>query len=239
MNPLRILVTRPESDSQEIAKLLHARGHEPVIEPLLTIAPIRDAEPDLSGAQALLFTSANGVRAFVTLSSVRDLPAFAVGDATARAARDAGFAQVKSANGDVADLAALVCRELEPKNGALVHIAGTVVAGDLAAQLGAKGFSLRRAVLYEAKPAMKLSQRLVESLRNNDLDAVIFFSPRTAATFVTLTRQAGLEQAVRNVDVFCLSPAVANAAGDLPWRKIRSARQQELTALLDEIDAAR
>ena len=239
MIPLRILVTRPESDSQEIATLLRARGHEPVIEPLLTIAPIAGAVPDLAGAQALLFTSANGVRAFAALSSARNLPAFAVGDATAQAAREAGFAGVKSAAGDVADLAALVCRELDPKNGTLVHIAGTVVAGDLAAQLGAKRFSLTRAVLYEAKPAMKLSQSLVESLRNKGLDAVIFFSPRTAATFVTLIRQAGLEQAARNVDALCLSRAVANAARDLPWRKIRSARRPELAALLDEIDTAR
>src|SRR5690348_13331331 len=101
------LVTRPEADAQALAEALAARGVEPVIEPLLQIGFREGAAPDLAGAQALLFTSANGARACAAASPRRDLPVLAVGDATARAARELGYVRVESAGGDVEDLARL------------------------------------------------------------------------------------------------------------------------------------
>ena len=99
-----------------------------MLEPLVAIRWREDGArvlaPLLDGAAGLLFTSANGVRAFAAASPRRDLPALAVGDATAAAARAAGFADVASAGGNVADLALLVRRRLEPEAGALVHSRG-------------------------------------------------------------------------------------------------------------------
>ena len=61
---MRLLVTRPLDDAQALADRLEAGGHEALVEPLLTIAPDLAAPLPLDGARALLFTSANGVRAF-------------------------------------------------------------------------------------------------------------------------------------------------------------------------------
>ena len=92
---LRALVTRPEEDARAIAAELRAQGIETILAPMLSIVQRRDPKIDLSGIQALLFTSANGVRAFAAASGARDLPVFAVGDATAGAARNAGFKNVE------------------------------------------------------------------------------------------------------------------------------------------------
>src|SRR5665213_3569086 len=104
--------TRPPADAASLAQALAARGIEPVLEPLLAIRQAPDAAALLAGLlpgiQALLFTSANGLRAFALASSRRDIAVLAVGDATAQAARDAGFVDIESAEGDVADLADLV-----------------------------------------------------------------------------------------------------------------------------------
>jgi len=62
----------------------------------------------LTGIAALAFTSRNGVAAFAALSDDRSLPVFTVGDATAEAARTAGFAAVRSAAGALEDLARLL-----------------------------------------------------------------------------------------------------------------------------------
>lgn len=236
---LRALVTRPEEDAAPLAAALAERGIQVTAEPLLSIRPVADAVIDLSGVQALLFTSANGVRAFAGLSTVRDLPVFAVGDATAATARDHGFAQVESASGDVTALARLAASRLDPAAGALFHAAGSAVAGDLAGLLEQAGFTLRREMLYEAKPAEQLSPTTVAKLANGELDLVLFFSPRTAGTFVTLARAAG-DGVVRGCGktiAVCLSPAVAAAAGELAWRDLRVASRPELPALLDLIDA--
>lgn len=218
--------------------LLRERGIEPLVEPMLTIALLPDPNLDLSGGQAILFTSANGVRAFVAGSKERAIPVFAVGDATAAAARAAGFATVVSAGGDVGDLAQLVRARLNPESGPLVHVAGSQVAGDLASILTQQGFTVRRAVMYEARPATTLSKTVAAALRNNTIDMVLFFSPRTAATFVTLMRKGELDSACRNMAAFCLSPAVAKTAQELSWREVRCAARPELRALIDEIDAA-
>ena len=241
---LHALVTRPEEDAAPLAAALAERGIEVTIEPLLAIHPVPEAPVDLQGVQALLFTSANGARSFAALAAARDLsgwrelPVFAVGDASAAAAREAGFARVESAGSDVASLARLVIDRLDPKTGALFHAAGSAVAGDLAGVLGGAGFTVRREMLYEAKPAQQLSPATATALANRGFDLVLFFSPRTATTFVTLTRAAG-EAVVSGCDAAaaaCLSPAVAAAAGELPWREVQTAARPELAALLDLID---
>lgn len=232
---MRILVTRPREDSERLAEKLEAMGHDVLIEPLFTIEPDLDSPLDLSGVRALLFTSANGVRAFALRSSRRDFKVFAVGDATAAAAHAYGFAEVESAGGDVDDLAQLVRSRLRPEDGVLFHAAGSVTAGDLAGTLGAAGFDVRRAVLYRAEPISTLSETTASALREGSVDMAVFFSPRTARTFVSLAKAAGLDSACERIAVVGLSPAVIDAAGALTWRAAEVAERPTEAALIDAI----
>jgi uroporphyrinogen-III synthase len=240
----RALVTRPEEDAAPLAAALAARGIDVALEPLLAIEPLADAALDLAGVQALLFTSANGVRAFVQLARDRnlggwpDIPVLTVGDASAAAAQAAGFTRVESAGGDVEALARLAIERLDPKAGPLFHAAGSAVAGDLAGRLGEAGFELRRTVLYEAKPAAQLSPATVTDLANGAFDLALFFSPRTAATFVGLARSEGegVVAGCRQTTALCLSPAVAAAAQELPWRAVASAARPDLPSILELVD---
>src|SRR5215472_17754964 len=101
---MRALVTRPREASEALAAALASRGVEAIIEPLIEVH-YRQAALRLAGVQAIMCTSANGVRAFARSSDERRLPVFAVGEATAARARAEGFTTVWSAGGDVADLA--------------------------------------------------------------------------------------------------------------------------------------
>ena len=98
---MRVLITRPGEDGTALAEILRARGIESVIEPLLSIKYLDGPELKLENIQALLLTSANGVRALARRTDRRDIPVYAVGDATAMTARKAGFIQVHSAAGDL------------------------------------------------------------------------------------------------------------------------------------------
>ncbi len=234
---MRILLTRPREDAEPLARKLQALGHETTIEPLIEIQPVDEAMVDLAGVQALLFTSANGVRAFAKSSERRDLPVFVVGDTSASAARDAGFARVESAAGDVTDLARLVGERLKPDLGTLLHVAGSVTAGDLAGQLVAAGFEVLRTVLYRAEPSAALSAAIEDQIRAGALDTVLFFSPRTAASFVRLARQAGLAMACRKMMALGLSPAVVAEASGLEWAKLMAADAPTESSLLDALAA--
>ena len=203
---------------------------------MLTITPTGDTAPDMTGKQALLFTSSNGVRAFARLSAERDLPVFAVGERTAAVAREEGFSAVRSANGDVDGLAALVARSCAPTDGVLLHPAGSAVAGDLAGRLGADGFVVHRAVLYRAHPATGLSGEIRMAIADGEIDFGLFFSPRSATIFVDLVRAAGLESACERLEILCLSEAVAEAADAIMWRRVLVAARPTQADLLDTLD---
>ncbi len=235
---MRVLVTRPEVDAAPLVAALEARGHDAIVQPLLTIEPVAPDPPlETADVQALLFTSANGVRAFAAASSERGLSAFAVGDATAEAAEAAGFAEVESAGGDVQDLAQLVTRRLDPAAGPVLHVAGTALAGDLQGDLEGAGFTVRRSVLYAAEPVRQLADPVRAALAEEQLDAVLFFSPRTAKSFVRLVAGHGLAAACERCRAVCLSDAVADALGALTWAGIHVAERPNQQALLDCLDA--
>ena len=238
---MRALITRPEEDAAPLAEALAAKHVEVTVEPLLAIRVIDEAAVDLDGVQALLFTSANGVRAFAARSERRDIGALTVGEASAEAARAAGFTHVESAGGDVGDLVRLAKARLDPAGGPVFHAAGSVVAGDLAGQLSEAGFTLRRVMLYEARPAESLSPETLATLAGHGFDLVLFFSPRTATTFVELLRKADdprLLAGCAAADALCLSPAVAAAAQAIEWKSVRYAENPDLPSMLRLVDDA-
>lgn len=242
---MRVLVTRPAEDGAATAARLAALGHESVLAPLMEVR-FMDETLSLDGVQAILITSANGARALAGAvhdgAPGRDLPVYTVGRASAEAARQAGFADVTAAGGDVDHLAGMVKAMLDPTDGALVHVAGTVTAGDLAGALAAAGFDVRRAVLYAAEPARTLPAAAHDALAAGRIDAVMLFSPRTARLFAGLVRTAGLDGHCRTMLALCLSQAVAEALDDLDFAEIRVAAspdQDSLMALLDERQDAR
>lgn len=230
---MRVINTRPQSDAAPLTQALAALGHEVIEAPLLEIRFRAEAGPlDLGGIQAVLATSANGVRALAAATESRKVPLFAVGDATARTAKELGFAHVTSAAGDVETLAATVADALDPDHGLLLHVAGTKVAGDPAGALAGAGFEVRRVTLYEAYAAQTLPAAAIAALRAASTDAVVFFSPRTAQTFVRLVGDAGLADACQMLNAYCLSPAVAGEIAGLDWRGVHVAERPEQDALL-------
>jgi uroporphyrinogen-III synthase len=138
---------------------------------------MRDVSVDLTGVAALAFTSANGVRAFADLSGERSIRVFAVGAATAQAARAAGFKLVLSADGDVDALAEGIAQRRGELRGAVLHPGAADPAGDLVGALERHAMPARRLVLYETTP-VKLAADAADQLVR--ADAVLLHSPKAA-----------------------------------------------------------
>lgn len=229
---MRVLVTRPFEDAERLIQILAVQGIEGVATPLLDITYDDGPTLDLGGVQAVVFTSANGVRAFARRATDRALPALCVGDATRAEAKAVGFTFVKSADGDVAALAALIKADLDPNGGALLHPAGSHVAGDLGGQISAAGFTYRREALYTAQKIETLPDAASKALEAGTVDGVLLYSPRTAAAFGRVVQNAGLDAALGTVTAYCLSAAVANKVAALPWADVKIAAQPDQDALL-------
>ena len=230
---MRVLVTRPRDDAEAFAASLHFLGHTTVIEPLIDIVFLEGPPLDLTGVQALAFTSANGARAAARRTGERRIRVIAVGPATAIEATMLGFVDVSLSNGEGVDgLSRSIVGALNPRAGLILHVTGTVTAGDLIGALTAAGFSARTERLYEARAADALSGALCAELVAGAIDAAAFFSPRTAALFAALIEAENLAATCRGITALALSGAVANALVSLPFREVRVALRPTAEGML-------
>lgn len=223
----RVWITRALPGAEATAARLSDLGFQPLIDPLLEVRDLRWTA-DLSGVGALAFTSRNGVAAFARASRERGLTVFTVGSATARVAAEAGFTRIESAQGDVADLAALIAARRPA--GTVLHPAAAEPAGDLLTPLRGAGLEARSVAVYETAPLRPHATTLAGL---DDLSAVLLHSPKAARALAGVLdgRPAPALRAL------CLSPAVAApltglaAAGKLG--PVAAAPRPRETALFD------
>jgi len=234
---VRLLVTRPEEDAERTAASLRARGHSVVVAPLLHIEALPDAEIGSGPWAAILVTSANAAFAIARHprgAELKNVPVLAVGERSAQAMRAAGFAEVISAGGDLARLAAERLKQGVP----LLYLAGTDRSGDIAGDLRAQNYTVRTAVIYHAVAATALPRAAAEALAGG-IDGVLHFSRRSAEAYVTLARGAGLfEAALKKPRHFCLSAQVSEPLAQAGAADIRIAPQPTEAALFEIIGAA-
>lgn len=214
----KVWITRAQPGADVTAGRVAALGFEPIARPLLEV---RQLSPtlDLEGVAALAFTSANGVRAFAALTAERSRPVVTVGEATAQAARAAGFARVASADGDVVALAAMIAAA--PPDGPMLHAGARQPAGDLVGDLAARGVEMRQVAVYETVPTPAAS----DPTTADEAEIVLLHSPRAARLLAELLRKRPRE----DLAAVCLSPAVA---APLAGRRLAIAEHPDEAALL-------
>jgi uroporphyrinogen-III synthase len=230
---MRVLVTRPVGEGERLAQLLRERGHEPILSPALDVHFADGPELSLDGAQAIVATSANAVRALAGRTEEREIPVFAVGPQTTEAARTAGFAMVRGANGDSRALAQKVSQWTPPGAGKLFYAAGDASTDDLVNALSQQGFYVEVMRFYRATERATLSDAAATGLRSENIDAVMLYSPRSARVFLQQVVRAGLQKQCGKIIALCISRAVAEALRLLPFADIRIAAQPNRDAMLD------
>lgn len=204
---MRVLVTRPRFDAARTAEALGRLGCRTLIDSVIEIEPVAAAIAP-ARYDAIVFTSANGVRASQQLADFKQLPVFAVGTRTAEVARECGFENVGVAAGEVNALGELIVSEL-PAGARVLHLAGEDRAGDLPGRLLRAGIRTETAVIYRASPVRALQPETIAAFRAGQIDAVLHYSERSAAAFVRLAHAAGLDEDIRKTRHICLSAAVA------------------------------
>ena len=229
------LITRGSEDAESLEIKLRALSLIPLVDSLIKVTFLKGAELKLEGVQALLMTSANGVRAFAKRSKSRNLLVYAVGDGTANEAKNQGFSSVKNASGDVVALTKLVNKLVKPENGLLYHIRGSRVAGNLKEQLISHGYRYRSDILYRITEAERFSKHTITSFYTRKIGAVLLYSPRTANIFCKLIKAEGIGDKLDSVVAFCLSEAVAENISMFVWKKIIISDKPNQNSLLERL----
>ena len=211
---------------------LRALGHTPLLAPLLETRRLEPTPPLPAGVQALAFTSANGVRAFAATWDERACPVFAVGEATARAARAKGFTSVRSADGDVAALAALIAST--PLPGLVLHACARARADDLEGRLAASGCTVATLPIYETVAVERLPAEASEALEAGALAAVLLHSPKAAAALALHLEERPAVECER-LRIVGLSAACTAPLAGLRLRAVEVAARPTEGALLERL----
>ncbi len=235
---MRIVLTRPESDSERTAAVLRGHGHDVLVAPLLRIETLPVELHQRYGA--VIITSANAAAAiadYPARAALTALPLFAVGQRSADAARAAGFSDIHVAGGDIDDLTRLIAEQRPDARAPLLYLAGEDRAGDLTGDLAVHGIAAELAVIYRAVP-QPFSAELTAAVTSGAVDAVMHFSRRSAAQYVTGARDAGIAAAALGVRHLCLSAQVAAPLRAGGAARIDVAKRPDESAMIALIDLA-
>ncbi len=224
-----ILVTRPETEAGETGQKLEAHGYHVLYAPMIKIAPVSFEIPDET--RTLVVTSKNGARYGLANIGKKDRPIFAVGEQTAEVARSQGFTNITVGPGTARQLVPLLLECGDKQKRDYSHLCGSEIAYNIASVLRDAGLDAENTVTYQSLPNRAFPPAVQEMMENGGIDAVLFYSPRTATIFEEAISECGFHDWLPKLDAYCLSERVADSLLG-PWREIKRSIMPEEKALL-------
>ncbi|MGV3552981.1 uroporphyrinogen-III synthase [Rhizobium sp.] len=216
---MRVLITRPESRAGKTAAKLAELGHE--VERLPLFAPVHDpAAVEAAMATphaAIAVTSAEAIKGLTGLGPELTphlaTKIFAIGKATAHAARAAGFADVDSSIGGGTELASLVLSHYATSRPSLpiLYLAGEKRMGRFEKLLAESDIDIVVAETYRMERVPYSLDEQQAMLVTRKADAVFFFSREAANAFFDLDVFQQSRESIRKTLFLCLSRNIAEA----------------------------
>jgi uroporphyrinogen-III synthase len=209
----RLVIVRPEPGASATVSSARAMGLDAFAMPLFEVEPVAWDVPDPHDFDALLLTSANAVRhGGVGLEKLRGLPVYAVGEATAEAARDAGFAIAGVGDGGVDRLLKSI-----PRDPRLLHLCGEH-------RVAPQSRTITAAPVYRAaeRPAPDGLERIAGQ-------TVALHSPRAGARLAELVDAAGIDRGTIRIAAISEAASLATGGG---WQSCEAAGKPDEAALL-------
>lgn len=206
----RLVVLRPEPGASATVERARDRGLDAFAVPLFRIEPVPWRAPDADLFDGLLMTSANAVRhSGGSIATLQGLPVYAVGEATAEAARLAGFEISLVGDGGVDPLLASIEPGLR-----LLHLCGEdrrVPQAPIQV--------ITPLIVYRAKPVEAPDLSLI------DAAVVLVHSPRAGYRLAELVRRRA------SISIAAISEAAATSVGS-GWAEVEIAEEPTDDALL-------
>jgi uroporphyrinogen III methyltransferase/synthase len=218
-----IVITRPEEQAGEFARLLSAEGARVILFPTIRIVPPESWElldralDNLGSYHWIVFTSANGVKHFFrrlreTGRDVRDLKGIricTIGPATASAVEGMGI-RVDIVPGEyISEGVVRAFREVDLK-GKRVLLPRAGEARDVIPEgLSRRGASVDVVTVYRTVRSESKKESLQALLDAGKVDVIAFTSPSTVIKFRKIMVGAALPETVR---IACIGPVTEAAA---------------------------
>ena len=217
---MHILFTRPLVDCSDIILKFKSLGHQVSHLPLLNIEKMNYEEINFSDYGGIIFTSANAVK-FLDLKKLdKNIICFCVGDLTEKKARNFGFQNTISAEGNVLNLKELILQNYKFKNKPLLYISGEIISADLDQQLINEGYIVKRIINYRVSHNENFDENFINELKLNIPDIVYIYSQNSASSFLNFIKINQTENIWMNTNLMCIGEKTSSILNEIKWKKI-------------------
>ena len=217
---MHILLTRPLEDSREMILKFQSLGHDVSHLPLINIESKNYEFINFSDFNGIIFTSSNAIK-FLNLKKInKKINCFCVGSATEKKARNSGFQNTFSAEGNVNNLKELILQNFNLSDGKLLYVSGEIVSNELDKKLISEGYDVERIVNYIVKHVEKLNEDFVEKIKMKMPNIVYVYSQNSAASFLNLIKNYNLGSLWMDTNLMCISEKTSSVLNEIKWKKI-------------------
>jgi len=217
---MHILFTRPLVDCSDMILKFKSLGHQVSHLPLLNIEKMNYEEINFSDYGGIIFTSANAVK-FLDLKKLdKNIICFCVGDLTEKKARNFGFQNTISAEGNVLNLKELILQNYKFKNKPLLYISGEIISADLDQQLINEGYGVKRIITYRVSHNENFDENFINELKLNIPDIVYIYSQNSASSFLNFIKINQTENIWMNTNLMCIGEKTSSILNEIKWKKI-------------------
>ena len=189
---MHILLTRPLEDSKDLIMRFKELGHQVSHLPVITIEKKDYEDPNYNEFKGIIFTSSNAIKNLDISKINKDIFCFCVGNATEKIAKEKGFQNIFTAEGNVSNLKEIILQNFDPKNGNLIYVSGELVSYDLDKELKLEGYYVKRIINYSVNSNEKLSDEFVGQLKNSIPEIVFIYSENSARSYLNLLKKYNL-----------------------------------------------
>ena len=217
---MHILFTRPLEDRQDMMVKFQLLGHEVSHMPLIYVEKKNYEKINFEDFKGIIFTSSNAIK-FLNLKKInKKIDCFCVGTATEKKARNYGFQNTFSAEGNVNNLKEIILQNFNSSDGKLLYVSGEIISNELDQQLIVKGYNVKRIINYTAKPVEKFNNELIENLKLKMPEIVYIYSQNSAISFLNLIKNYQLDNLWMSTNLMCISEKTSNVLNEIKWKKI-------------------
>ena len=217
---MHVLFTRPIDDSKDLILKFKSLGHIVSSIPVISIKKKEYSKIDFLSFKGIIFTSSNAIKFLDTKLLDKNIKCFCVGNATELLAKEKGFQNIFSAEGNVNNLKEIILQNFKSSEGKLLYISGETITFELDKFLISEGLKVERVINYSSDPIEKFNEILIDDLKNNVPDIVYIYSQNSAISFKNLIKNYNLQNHWMNTNLMCISEKTSSVLNDIKWKKI-------------------
>jgi uroporphyrinogen-III synthase len=211
---MKILVTRPIKLAQELEHKISALNHEAIICPLLEISildKISTEIPSIISSQHALSCIGN-----------KNTKLYVLGERTSEIAQSLGYTDIIYAGDNINEL-----KKNIPQNEKLLYLSGKEVTDDLS-----QFSNITRKIVYQASPITSIPIALTNFIKTRETKSILFFSSKSAKTFINLTKNYRLYNNFNDIIALSLSKKISSYLKNYGFKNIYTAKEPKLVDLI-------